>query len=91
MSDTKIYHLKTPAFPEFRFEYHEAKKNVYLIRATSPTHGEAIANNIDTEGAANNAVLIWLRGYRAAKLELTSLKSGETGNGVSKRIVAAAG
>lgn len=70
MSDTKVYHLKTPTFPDLRFEYHEAKKNVYLIRATSPTHGEAIAHNIETEGAAHNAVLIWLRGYRAAKLEL---------------------
>jgi hypothetical protein len=73
MHDAKIFHLKTPALPEFRFEWHPARRNVYLVRlGMTPEIGELIAFNIDNEGAAHNAVLIWLRGFRAAKGDLTT-------------------
>lgn len=70
MTDTRVLHLKTPKFPQFRFEYHEAAKKVYIIRATAPTMGDPIAENINTEGGAWNAVNIWLRGYKEGKGEL---------------------
>lgn len=67
----QILHIKTPTFPHFRFEWHPAKRRVYLIRVgVVPEIGEAIAFEIKTHGDAQNAVLIWLRGYRQAKLEL---------------------
>lgn len=67
----QIYHIKTPTFPQFRFEWHPVAKRVYLIRVGAvPLVGEPIAFEVKTHGDAQNAVLIWLRGYRQAKLEL---------------------
>jgi len=69
----KVYHLKQPAFPQFRFEWHPGKKKVYLIRlGVEPLMGTAFAHDIENHGAAYNAVLIWLRGYREAKMELSN-------------------
>lgn len=66
----KIIHIKAPNLPQFRFEWHPGIKKVYLIRVgTSPEIGEMFAHEITTEGAAWNAVLIFLRGYRIAKAE----------------------
>ena len=66
-----IFHVKTPAFPQFRFEFHPQKHRVYLIRVGAvPEIGEAVAFDIVDTGAATNAVLIWLRGYRTAKGEM---------------------
>jgi hypothetical protein len=66
-----IFHIKTPTAPQFRYEYHPTKSKVYLVRVgVKPEIGEAIAHNIMDEGAAHNAVLIWLRGYRTAKGEM---------------------
>jgi len=76
MSDptNKIMHLKTPNYPQFRFEYHPFKKKVYIIRVgILPEIGEAFAHEIETEGAAWNAALIWLRGYKEAKRELSNV------------------
>ena len=67
---TQIVHIKSPNWPEFRFEWHETAKNVFLIRSSAPTHGEMIAMNIETEGGAHNAVLVWLRGYRAGRSDV---------------------
>jgi hypothetical protein len=67
----KILTLKTPTFPQFRFEWHPGVKRVYVVRVgVTPEIGEAIAFEIADHGAAYNAVLIYLRGYRQAKLEL---------------------
>lgn len=68
----KIVHIKAPLLPQFRFEYHPLKRRVYMIRVgalgigTRKEIGEPIALHIETEGQAHNAVLTFLRGYRAA-------------------------
>lgn len=67
----KILHIKSPAWPGLRFEFHPGKRKVYVIRiGAKPEIGEVFAHDIETEGAAHNAVLIWLRGYRTAKGEM---------------------
>jgi hypothetical protein len=65
----QVYIIKTPSFPQFQFEWHPGVKRVYLTRI-SPTIGEPIAFEITTHGAAQNAVLIFLRGYRQRSLEI---------------------
>lgn len=66
----KIVHIKAPNAPQYRFEWHPKIKKVYLIRVGAvPEIGEMFAHEIETEGAAWNAVLIFLRGYRIAKAE----------------------
>ncbi|MGE0154812.1 MAG: hypothetical protein AB7R90_19500 [Reyranellaceae bacterium] len=66
----RILHVAAPSFPQFRFEWHAAKKIVYCADLRGkPVIGNAIAHNVDNHGAAQNAVLIWLRGYRAAASE----------------------
>lgn len=76
----RIFHLKTPNFPQFRFEYHPKVKKVYLIRLGNQIlHGDPIADNIETEGAAWMTVLVWLRGYREAKRELSNVKEQHKG------------
>lgn len=71
-ADTQIFHIKAPRFPQFRFEWHPSRRMVYLIRiGQQPEFGDPIAENADDQGRAQMAVLIWLRGYRAAKAELT--------------------
>lgn len=66
-----ILHIKAPLFSQFRFEWHGDQERVYLIRLdATPLHGEPIAFAIKTHGDAQNAVLIWLRGYRQARLEI---------------------
>jgi hypothetical protein len=67
----QIYHIKTPTFPQFRFEWHPGARRVYLIRVgAAPVIGEAMAFEVKTHGDAQNAVLIWLRGYRQRSLEM---------------------
>lgn len=66
----KITIIKAPLAAQFRFEWHPVKKKVYLVRVgVVPEIGEAFAHEIENEGAAWNAVLIWMRGYRTAKAE----------------------
>ena len=66
-----IYHIQAPTFPQFRFEWHPSARRVYLVRVGAvPVIGEAMAFEVKNHGDAQNAVLIWLRGYRQAKLEL---------------------
>jgi hypothetical protein len=65
----QILIIKTPTFPQFQFEWHPGAKRVYLTRIGA-TVGEPIAFEITTHGAAQNAVLIWLRGYRQRSLEI---------------------
>lgn len=70
-SPDKILHLKTPNWPQFRFEYHPKIKKVYLIRVgIEPEIGQVFAHEIENEGQAWNAVLIFLRGYREARSEI---------------------
>ena len=71
LANEGIYHIKAPTFPQFRFEWHIGMKRVYVIRiGAMPEIGEAMAFEVKTHGDAQNAVLIWLRGYRQAKLEM---------------------
>lgn len=67
----RITHIRAPLLPEYRFEYHPAKKKVYAIRVgAEPEIGEVFAHDVESDGAAHNAVLVWLRGYRTAKGEM---------------------
>lgn len=60
-----IKHIRSAKFPQLRFEYHPETKRVYFIRVgVAPEVGEVVAENVDSEGAAQVAVLVWLRGYR---------------------------
>lgn len=64
-ADRKVWNLSSPAFPQYRFEWHPQSRKVYLARLTSsPVVGEVLAFNIETHGDAINAVNIWTRGYR---------------------------
>ena len=64
----RIYHIKQPSLPQYRFEYHPRVKKVYVIRVGAvPEVGEAFAFEIENQGAAYNAVLYWLRGYKEAE------------------------
>lgn len=64
-----VTHLKSPTLPQFRFEWHPGKQRVYMIRVGArPEIGEPIALHIETEGQAHNAVLTFIRGYRAATI-----------------------
>ena len=68
---TPTTHIRAPNFPQFRFEWHPAKSKVYLIRdGVVPEVGEVFAHDVTSFGAAQNAVLIWLRGYRTARGEM---------------------
>ena len=55
-----------------RFEWHPKKKRVYMIRLSDPTIGEPIAYDICDHGAAWNAVLIYLRGFREGEMRRLS-------------------
>ena len=71
LANEGIYHIKAPTFPQFRFEWHIGARRVYLIRdGAVPVIGEPIAFEVKDHGAAQNAVLIFLRGYRQRSLEL---------------------
>lgn len=68
-----ICQIRQPAWPQFRFEWHPQSRKVYVIRlGMTPEIGEPFAHEIRDQGAAVNAVLIWLRGYKAAKAELAA-------------------
>jgi hypothetical protein len=65
--DGPIKIIKSPNWPQFRFEWHPKVKRVYLVHVgQKPEIGTVFAFEIENEGQAQNAVLIWLRGYRAA-------------------------
>ena len=69
-----VAHIKQPSFPQFRFEWHPEAKKVFIIRlGRTPLIGDPIAMDIENHGAAVNAVLIYLRGYkeRAAEMAIT--------------------
>lgn len=67
-AEPTILHVRQPALPQFRFEYHPAARTVYLVRlGVTPLHGDPIANDIDSHAGAINAVLIFSRGYMEAR------------------------
>lgn len=77
-----IRHMKQPRLPDYRFEWHIAKQNVYVIDIAAGERsgrvvGNAIAFNIENEGAANNAVLIWCRGFFAGREALSHNDTGK--------------
>lgn len=77
-----ICHMTQPGLPDFRFEWHPGKKIVYVIndamgRRTGRVTANGIGWNVQTEGDANNAVLLWCRGYRACLLGMSHNESGK--------------
>lgn len=77
-----ILHIKQPRLPEYRFEWHMVKRNVYVIdvamgERTGRVAGNAIAFGVENEGAAYNAVLIWVRGYFAGRDAVSHNDSGK--------------
>lgn len=70
----QVYRIGSP-LTDFIFEWHPETKRVYMAREnTKPMIGELIADNITNLGDALNAVLVWHRGYRTAKLEIEAPK-----------------
>ena len=68
-----ILHLKQPKFPQFVFEFHPLTQTVYGLRPEYiKVNAFVIAENITDRGAAENAVLCWLRGYKQGKDEMTA-------------------
>jgi hypothetical protein len=69
-----ILHIKTKSYPDFVFEWHPATRKVYVLRLLRDAsgkpepgqRGELVAFEVPDHGAAQNAVLIWLRGYQTA-------------------------
>lgn len=60
----RVHHIRCPRLPQYRFEWHEQARRLYLVRlGVEPEVGEIVAFDVDTHGAAINAVLIWCRGY----------------------------
>lgn len=67
---SRILQIKAPLLPHLRFEWHPGTRRVYVIRLGAvPLVGDPIAFDIENHGQATNAVLIWTRGYRAARAE----------------------
>lgn len=67
----KIYHIKQPAFPQYRFEWHPQSRKVYLIRTgRTPLVGEILAEHAETHGAAYNFVQTFLRGFREGQMPM---------------------
>lgn len=65
---------------EFIFEWHPERKRVYMARVgTVPMIGELIADSITTRADAENAVLIWHRGYRTREYEIQAPKDPTPG------------
>lgn len=68
-----IRHLPgQPDLPQFRFEWHSKSHKVYVVDIPMGERiGRVEANCFDwhseNEGRARNAILLWCRGFRAAK------------------------
>lgn len=63
----EILNIVSP-LTDCRFEWHPISQTVYIIRLGAvPVIADPIAFNIETHGAAWNAVLIFNRGYREAE------------------------
>ncbi len=77
MKPTYVINLSN--FPQFRFEWHPETKNLYLIRLNTMTPiGECIAKKVPTSVAAQEAVMIFMRGYRVGnevRIGITPQKS----------------
>lgn len=65
----RVCHIKQPAFPQYRFEWHPHSRKVYLVRVGStPEIGEILAEHAETQGAAFNFVQTFLRGFREGQM-----------------------
>lgn len=66
-------HIKQPHYINLRFEWHPTSKVVYVIRLDAAKDGKVFAEpfawEVKDSGSAQNAVLIWLRGYKHGKSE----------------------
>ena len=68
-----IQHIRTPEFPQWRFEYHPQTQKVYLIRVgRKPEVGEVIAEHCDTHGRAIGFVQTFLRGVKEGAAKTTN-------------------
>ena len=66
--------MEQPEWPDFRFEWHDGVKRVYVVRVgVVPMMGDPIAFDIKDTKSAKNAVIQWLRGYTAAKHEFAEV------------------
>lgn len=64
----KVLKISNSRIPEFRFEWHPSAKRVYAVRkGVQPEVGELVAFDVETHGAAINAVNTWCRGYLTAR------------------------
>jgi len=62
--------IAAPLAMGLRFEWHPISRKCFMVRVgQKPEIGELFACEIENEGQAHNAVLIWLRGYRTAQGE----------------------
>lgn len=81
--DGEILHFRVKG-AEFRFEWHPGKKLVYIVREPGlqavvddagaqkrlTVHAEPIAYDIGDHGAAQNAVLVYMRGFNEGRARL---------------------
>lgn len=78
----KIPQTRSPAFPQFVFEYHEHVGKVYVVevpgewvdgafvpKPSGPAQGTCIAEHCDTMGRFYGFVQTYLRGYRKAQAD----------------------
>ena len=63
----KVFHMKIPDLPRFRFEWLPERKIVYVISiGILPEMAEPIATDIATDTQALGIVNTWAHGYSAA-------------------------
>lgn len=82
VNQREIVHLKQRHQPDFRFEWHPSEKRLYCIdlRAAAKAGlscGNLIGTDLETQGAAYNAMLVWCRGYNAGKSEISHNDQGQ--------------
>ena len=69
----RIMRTRTPAFPEFEFEWHEHIGKVYVLEAISPgslgAEGTCIAEHCDTHARFLGFVQTYLRGVRKGQVK----------------------
>jgi hypothetical protein len=70
----KIWHFNVATLL-LHFEWHEQSKRLFLVHdQAQPVIGELIGENIMDHGSAWNGVLMFCRGYKAARFELDPTK-----------------
>lgn len=69
MPQGDIKQIAAPKYPHIRFEWHVAKRRIYVVSIGKvPEIAEIVSEGIDQPGSAQMAVLIWLRGYQMREM-----------------------